>query len=160
MVRVPLLLCPKCSPARLANRRIIDPPCARTRNASILPANHPHRQPCPARARTRKPPGCRAPHAPVPQRIPHATPSMRPYPQTASMTCPARARTPMPCPARVRSQRAPHAALASAHHALLRCPAPQYARGSFPGTLDLKPTGYDATATEMLTAFVNRTLTT
>ena len=43
--------------------------------------------------------------------------------------------------------------------ALLRCPARQYARGSFPETLDLKSTWYDATATEMLAAFVNRTLT-
>ena len=54
-----------------------------------------------------------------------------------------------------RAQHAP----ASAHHALLRCPARQYARGSFPETLDLKSTWYDATATEMLAAFVNRTLT-
>jgi hypothetical protein len=142
--------------ARLANRRITDLFCARTRNASFLPANHPHRQPCPARVRTRKPPRCRVQHASVPQRTPHAVPSTRPYPQTASMPCPARARTPMPCPARARTpmpstrtaRRAQHApaphttlfsaarraqhAPASAHHALLRCPARQYARGSFP----------------------------
>ena len=44
-------------------------------------------------------------------------------------------------------------------HALLRCPARQYARGSFPETLDLKSAWYDATATEMLAEFVRRTLT-
>ena len=44
-------------------------------------------------------------------------------------------------------------------HALLRCPARQYARGSFPETLDLKSAWYDTTAIEMLAAFVQRTLT-
>ena len=44
-------------------------------------------------------------------------------------------------------------------HALLRCPARQYARGSFPDTLDLKSAWYDATATEMLAKFVRRILT-
>ena len=136
--------------ARLANRRITDLFCARTRNASFLPANHPHRQPCPARVRTRKPPRCRVQHASVPQRTPHAVSSTRPYPQTASMPCRARGRTPMPCPARARTstrtaRRAQHAP-ASAHHALLRCPARQYARGSFPETLDLKSAWYDAAA--------------
>ena len=43
-------------------------------------------------------------------------------------------------------------------HALLRCPAHQYARRS-PETLDLKPAWYDATATEMLANFVRRTFT-
>ena len=148
---------------RLANRRITNLFCARTRNASFLPANHPHRQPCPARVCTRKPPRCRAQHAPVPQRTPHAVSSTRPYPQTASMPCPARARTPMPCPARARTstrtaRRAQHAP-ASAHHALLRFTARQYARGFFPEALDLKSTWYDATATEILAASVNRTLT-
>ena len=122
--------------ARLANRRITDLFCARTRNASFLPASHPHRQPCLARVSTRKPPRCRAQHASVPQRTPRAVPSTRPHPQPASMPCPARARTPRPCPARARTstrtaRRAQHAP-ASAHHALLRCPARQYARGSFP----------------------------
>jgi hypothetical protein len=156
----------------------------------FLPADRPHRHPWPARVRTRKPPRCRAQHAPVPQRTPQAVPSTRPCPQTASMPCPARARTPMPCPARA-SQRAPHAVPSTRPHPHttlfsaappvstpgglfprpwttgppgmtpppLRCPARQYARGSFPETLDLKSTCYDATATEMLAAFVNRTLT-
>ena len=44
-------------------------------------------------------------------------------------------------------------------HALLRCPARQYARGSFPETLDLKYAWYDATATEMLAEFARRTFT-
>ena len=44
-------------------------------------------------------------------------------------------------------------------HALLRCPARQYARGSFPETLDLKSACYDTTTIEMLAAFVQRTLT-
>ena len=44
-------------------------------------------------------------------------------------------------------------------HALLRCPARQYARGSFPETLDLKSAWHDATATEMLAEFVRRTST-
>ena len=44
-------------------------------------------------------------------------------------------------------------------HALLRCPARQYARGSFPETLDLKSAWYDATATETLAKSVRRTLT-
>ena len=43
-------------------------------------------------------------------------------------------------------------------HALLRCPAPQYARGFFPEALDLKSAWYDATAIRMLAAFVSRTL--
>ena len=41
-------------------------------------------------------------------------------------------------------------------HAMLRCPVCQYARGSFPETLDLKSAWYDA---EMLATFVQRTLT-
>ena len=45
-------------------------------------------------------------------------------------------------------------------HALLHCPAHQYARGSFPKTLGLKSAWYDATETEMLAKFVRRTLTT
>ena len=44
-------------------------------------------------------------------------------------------------------------------HALLCCPARQYARESFPETLDLKSAWYDATATGMLATFVQRTLT-
>ena len=44
-------------------------------------------------------------------------------------------------------------------HALLRCPARQYARGSSPETLDLKSAWYGATATELLAKFVRRTLT-
>ena len=44
-------------------------------------------------------------------------------------------------------------------HALLRCPARQYAREAFPETMDLKSAWYDATATEMLAKFVHRTLT-
>ena len=40
--------------------------------------------------------------------------------------------------------------------ALLRCPVRQYARGSFPETLDLKSAWYDATATEILAEFVRR----
>ena len=44
-------------------------------------------------------------------------------------------------------------------HAILRCPARQYARGSFPETLDLKSAWYDATTIEMLAEFVRRTLT-
>ena len=44
-------------------------------------------------------------------------------------------------------------------HAILRCPARQYARRSFPETLDLKSTWYDATTIKMLTKFVRRTLT-
>ena len=44
-------------------------------------------------------------------------------------------------------------------HAILRCPARQYARGSFPETLDLKSARYDATVTEILAKFVRRTLT-
>ena len=44
-------------------------------------------------------------------------------------------------------------------HALLRCPARQYARGSFPETLDLWSAWYDSTATEMLAKFVRCTLT-
>ena len=47
----------------------------------------------------------------------------------------------------------------TAEHALLRCPARQYSRGSFPETLDLKSAWYDTTAIEMLAAFVQRTLT-
>ena len=44
-------------------------------------------------------------------------------------------------------------------HAILRFPARQYARGSFPETLDLKSACYDATAIEMLAKFVRRTRT-
>ena len=44
-------------------------------------------------------------------------------------------------------------------HALLRCPARQYARESFPEALDLKSACYDATTIEMLATFVRRTLT-
>ena len=44
-------------------------------------------------------------------------------------------------------------------HALLRCPARQYARGSFPETLDRKSAWYGATATELLAKFVRRTPT-
>ena len=44
-------------------------------------------------------------------------------------------------------------------HALLRCPARQYARGSFPETLDLKSAWYDTTTVEMVAAFVQHTLT-
>ena len=44
-------------------------------------------------------------------------------------------------------------------HAILRCPAHQYARESFPETLDLKSAWYDATAIEMLATFVQCTLT-
>ena len=44
-------------------------------------------------------------------------------------------------------------------HALLRCPARQHARGSFPETLDLKSAWYDTTTVEMHAAFVQRTLT-
>ena len=44
-------------------------------------------------------------------------------------------------------------------HALLRCPARQYARGPFPEALNLISAWIDATATEMLAAFVRRTLT-
>ena len=44
-------------------------------------------------------------------------------------------------------------------HALLRCPARQYVRGSFPETLDLRSAWYDSTATEMLAKFVRPTLT-
>ena len=44
-------------------------------------------------------------------------------------------------------------------HTLLRCPARQYARGSFPETLDLKSARYNATAAEMLAKFVHRTFT-
>ena len=84
---------------------------------------------------------------------PPAVPGTRPHPQTTPMACPARART------STRTARRAQHAPASAHHALLRYPARQYARGSFPETLDLKSTWYDATATEMLAAFVNRTLT-
>ena len=43
-------------------------------------------------------------------------------------------------------------------HALLRCPASQFARGSFPETLELKSAWYEATTTEMLAKFVRRTL--
>ena len=43
-------------------------------------------------------------------------------------------------------------------HALLRCPARQYARGPFPETLDLRSAWYDYTATEMLAKFVCRIL--
>ena len=43
-------------------------------------------------------------------------------------------------------------------HALLRCPARQYAKGSFPETLDLRSAWYDATATEMLAKFVRGSL--
>ena len=44
-------------------------------------------------------------------------------------------------------------------HAILRCPTRQYARGSFPETLDLKSAWHDATATEMLATFVQCTIT-
>ena len=44
-------------------------------------------------------------------------------------------------------------------HALLRCLARQYARGSFPESLVLKSAWYDASATEMLAKFVRRTFT-
>ena len=44
-------------------------------------------------------------------------------------------------------------------HAILRCPARQYARGSFPETLDLKSARHDATTIKMLSKFVRRTLT-
>ena len=44
-------------------------------------------------------------------------------------------------------------------HVLLRCPARQYATESFPATLDLRSAWYNATATEMLATFVQRTLT-
>ena len=42
-------------------------------------------------------------------------------------------------------------------NAILRCPTRQYARGSFPETLDLKSAWYDATVTEILAKFVRRT---
>ena len=41
-------------------------------------------------------------------------------------------------------------------HAILRCPARQYARGSFPEILDLRSAWYDATETEILAKFVRR----
>ena len=45
-------------------------------------------------------------------------------------------------------------------HAMLCCPAYQYARGSFPEALGLKSAWYDATtAIDMLATFVQRTLT-
>ena len=48
----------------------------------------------------------------------------------------------------------------STEHALLRCPARQYARGSVPETLDLKSAWYDTTTIKVLAAFVEHTLTT
>lgn len=46
----------------------------------------------------------------------------------------------------------------STEHALFRCPARQYVGGFFPETPGLKSAWYDATAIEMLAAFVQRTL--
>ena len=43
--------------------------------------------------------------------------------------------------------------------ALVLCLTRQYARGSFPRTLDLKFAWYDVTATEMLVQYVRRTFT-
>ena len=45
----------------------------------------------------------------------------------------------------------------TSEHALLLCPACQYTRGSFTGTLDLKSSLYDHTATKMLAKSVRRT---
>ena len=116
-------------------------------------------------------------HAPIPANRFNAIPSTRPHSNAVPSTRPHLNAHRTPCPARA----------ASAHHALLRCPARQYARGSFHGTLDLRSARYDATAsplprtsvrkgvlsrdpgrqvylvrrhrTEILAAFVNRTLT-
>ena len=140
--------------ARLANRPPTDLFCARTRNASFLPANHPHCQPCPARVRTRKPPRCRAQHAPVLQRTPHAVPSTRPHPHTTLFSAAPPVSTPGGPFPRPWTSSPPGMTPPP-----LRRPARQYARGSFPETLDLKSTWYDATVTEMLAASVNRTLT-
>ena len=127
---------PRLVVARLANQCITDLFYVRTRG------------PCPARVRTRKPLRCRAQHASVPQRTPHAVPSTRPHSKAVPSTspylnahrtlCPARARirTPRPSPLR----------------------RPSVRHGVLPETLDLRSTWYDATATEMLAEFVNRTL--
>ena len=117
--------------------------------------------PCPPRACTRKPPRCRAQHAPAPQRGPHAVPGTRPHPQTTAMPCPARACTstltarhaqhaPTPAhhPGAVPSTRpylnaycTPCSARARTCKPPLRCPARQYARGSFPETRTSSPPG-------------------
>ena len=154
--------------ARLATRRIyrpiFSPQTARTatrgRHASA-PANHPgavpstrpylnaHHRPCPARARTPMPCPARAS-----QRAPHAVPSTRPHPHTTLFSAAPPVSTPGGLFPRPWTTGPPGMTPPP-----LRCPARQYARGSFPETLDLKSTCYDATATEMLAAFVNRTLT-
>ena len=102
-----------------------------------------------------KPPQCRAKHAPAlqcrakhapalqcrAQHAPHskAVLSTRPYLNAHRTPCPARARirTPRSSP----------------------LPRPSVRQGVVPETLDLRSTCYDATATEMLAAFVNRTPT-
>ena len=105
--------------------------------------------PCPARARTPMPCPARAS-----QRAPHAVPSTRPHPHTtlfsaAPPVCTPGGLFPRPWTTGPPGMTPPP----------LRYPARQYARGSFPETLDLKSTWYDATSTEMLAAFVNRNLT-
>ena len=108
-----------------------------------VPGTRPHPQttpmPCPARARTSTHTTRRAQHAPIPANRLNAVPSTRPH----SNACPARART-----STHTARRAQHAP-ASAHHALLRYSARQYARGSFLETLDLKSAWYDATASPL-----------
>ena len=93
-------------------------------------------------------------HAPVPQRAPYATPSTRRHLHTTLFSASPPISTPggsfpRPWTSSPSGMTPPP----------LRCPARQYARGSFLEALDLKSTWYDATATEMLAAFVNRTFT-
>ena len=96
----------------------------------------------------------RAQHAPIPANRLNAVPSTRPHPHTTLFSAAPPVSTlggpfPSPWTSSPPGMTPPP----------LRCPACQYARGSFPETLDLRSSWYDATATEVLAAFVNRTLT-
>ena len=118
-------------PTYFAPVRATRPISPRTTRPPAVHGTRPHPQTtpmsCPARARTSLHTTRRTQHAPIPANRLNAVP--------------ARARTPMSCPTRTRAsmrtaRRAQHAPT-TAHHALLRCPARQYSRGSFPETLHL-----------------------
>ena len=115
--------------------------------------------PCPARVRTSAHTTRRSQHGPIPANRLNSVPSTRPYSNAVPSTRPhSKAvpctrpylnahRTPWPAVARIRTL--PSSPL----------PRPSGRQGVLPETLDLRSTCYDATATEMLAAFVNRTPT-
>ena len=103
--------------------------------------------PGPARIRTSTHTTRRAQHAPIPANRLNAVPSTRPHSKAVPSTRPYLNAHRTPCPARARIPRSSP------------LPRPSVRQRVLPETLDLKSTCYDATATEMLAAFVNCTLT-